>query len=151
MPSFVLRQSNPHSPGSLLGFEKVSVDTLLNMMTTTWDALVAEGNIRQPPDASRPPPTPFPLAPYLRTRSRVSPMPNIKHSKPHCRRTPASKWWINHLARDCPGDGIRLVSPLLPPLLPLCLILPKKMTKKTTPTMTMVSAPWWACRLVPQL
>ena len=99
-----------------LDFEKVSVDALLNMMTTTWDALVAEGNISQPPDISRTSSNPVPTS-SLRSYA----LPDLTYAERqtlkaaggcyHCRKTPASKGWLNHLARDCPGDAKNGIPP----------------------------------------
>lgn len=104
-----------------LDFEKVSVDGLLNMMTTTWDALSTEGNIHQPPVVYCTSSTTVPLmSPSLNPYPAYT-LPELSYAECqalkaaggcyHCHLTPASKTWVNHMAQNCPGDAKNGIPP----------------------------------------
>ena len=82
----------------------------------TWDALMAEGNIHQPLDASH-----TSSNPILTSSLPLYALPDLTYAEHqmlkaaggcyHCRRTPVSKGWLNHLTRDCPGDAKNGIPP----------------------------------------
>ena len=92
-------------------YPKARVDGLIALMSATWDSMVAERVIRAPLSTT-------PFAP-LSTTSITAPRPPrtfvpltdrerdaLKQAGGcfRCRRTPSSPGWVQHGARNCPGD-----------------------------------------------
>lgn len=95
-----------------LGYDTIKVDSLINLMSSTWNSMVAEGVTRQESASSgigRPSCARFGSLPPL-TESEKS---SLKASGGcfHCRRTPASPGWTAHTSKTCPGDPSRNIAP----------------------------------------
>ncbi|KAJ7661293.1 hypothetical protein DFH06DRAFT_1129407 [Mycena polygramma] len=97
---------------ALPGFdlEKITVDGLTSIMSTTWQSLVAEGLVR----TTMPAPTiPSPSSLLSTTASpRLPPLDDAEKKRISdasgcwkCRKIPSSAGWTPHIGRTCPGDA----------------------------------------------
>ncbi|TFK58797.1 hypothetical protein BDN72DRAFT_906407 [Pluteus cervinus] len=102
----------------------LKVDGLISLMASTWDSLVAEGNVRHTTSAFS-----SSSSTSTRVRDNKASSSTVSSSRPpeltqterdtlkaaggcyHCRRTPTSPGWIRHSSRDCPGDKSRGIPP----------------------------------------
>lgn len=129
-----------------LEFGNMKPDTLIGIMSSSWNSMVAEGVVtasysRLPAtsgsvtsitsrnrDQSLPPSTSHSPSTY--------PLPDLTYAEReslrsvggcfHCRLTPISPGWKTHSARNCPGDKSRRIPPRAPLALhPISAILPE--------------------------
>ncbi|KAG2049037.1 hypothetical protein BDR06DRAFT_1012434 [Suillus hirtellus] len=104
-----------------LGYENLKVDTLINVMATTWSSLVAEGltKLISPRLAFKV----FSVSP-VPTSKPAYPLPDLSYAERealrsvggcfHCRLLPSDAAWKPHLARECPGDVKQEIPPRVP-------------------------------------
>ncbi|KAG1791880.1 uncharacterized protein HD556DRAFT_1383432 [Suillus plorans] len=105
-----------------LGYENLKVDTLIDVMATTWSSLVAEGLTKSISPrlvfkaSSASPPVP--------TSKPAYPLPDLSYAERealrsvggcfHCRLSPSDAVWKPHIARECPGDVKQGIPPRVP-------------------------------------
>ena len=91
-------------------YPKARVDGLIALMSSTWDSMVAERVVRAPLSTTSvfPPRAPKTFVP-LTDRERDL----LKQAGGcfRCRRTPSSPGWVQHSARNCPGDEATGITP----------------------------------------
>ncbi|KLO04360.1 hypothetical protein SCHPADRAFT_947756 [Schizopora paradoxa] len=99
--------------------DTIKTDSLIALMTTAWESLLAEGLIR----SSRAGATGISQLARPYAGLSTSAMPPAPLSIPertalreaggcfNCRRTPSSVGWVPHSARNCPGDPARNIPP----------------------------------------
>jgi hypothetical protein len=91
----------------------IKLDTLIGLMGSTWDSMVAENVVRPIFSAnlnsSRPFSTP---RPFLSDSERDK--LKLAGGCFRCQRTPTSPGWIPHGSRDCPGDKSKGIPPAPP-------------------------------------
>jgi hypothetical protein len=106
-----------------LDYPKLRVDNLIALMSSTWDSMVAEHVIRPPlirppvSTTSFPPPS---TTPFINSKSVKPFIPLTERERDtlrqaggcfRCRRTPSSPGWVQHGARNCPGDEASGITP----------------------------------------
>ncbi|KAK0458654.1 uncharacterized protein EV420DRAFT_1642998 [Desarmillaria tabescens] len=107
----------------------MKLDALINLMSTTWASLVAEGVVRLRPavPATQLPPSSVtshstpPFNSTTPTSMHRYPLPDLMYAERealraadgcfHCRKTPKSPDWNHHTARNCPGDPAAGIAP----------------------------------------
>ena len=97
-------------------YNNTRVDSLISLMSSSWDSMVAERVIRAPPSTF----------PSNHSKSVVAQKTFVPLSDKErdalrlaggcyrCRRTPASPGWVQHGSRNCPGDEAHGISPTTP-------------------------------------
>jgi len=92
-------------------YGNIKLDTLIGLMASTWDSMVAENIVR-------------PVLSSHLSNAGSAPLPFLSDSEHerlklaggcfHCQRTPTSPRWVAHGSRDCPGDKAKGIPPAPP-------------------------------------
>lgn len=97
-----------------LAFESIKVDALINVMSTTWASLVAEGRMKTSSGNATPEVAKQPGILAVPTSHSDYPLPDLSYAEHeklctvggcyHCRLKPGDLDWKKHQSRNCPGD-----------------------------------------------
>ena len=96
---------------STFKYGDIKLDSLIGLMVSTWESMVAENIVRPVLSSVSHHPTSTPR-PFLSDSEREK--LKLAGGCFRCRKTPASPGWIAHGSRDCPGDITKGIPPSLP-------------------------------------
>ena len=112
---------------SSLDLANIRTDSLISLMSSTWNSMEAEGVIstaRKPTSALSSVPSARPAPVHIPSNSGTYPLPDLSYADRealriaggcyHCRLTPSSPKWKPHNSRNCPGDKSRNIPPRTP-------------------------------------